>query len=480
MQLRDERMCSAPEGLPFLNGRSRSEETVEGTMCAWLVADGGIQAVGTGDRGTRSNRRSAMAHVMLSAVTVLLVAAGAQAQDRDAKVADLDRKLSNARELAQELQRTIDLLAAELRALREPVTAEPPATPDIVGITTDSVGSGSAGFHEQIVRTDLARDERGDELGGAPELFIQSRYQALPIKDATISEAPTNFELTRMETRWSGRLSPKVGLGFELQYHPAPDGAAFEIINDAFAEYYLSDRVTVRAGQFVKPFGFDIQHSSSDRESPERGIFAGYFFPGQRDRGAMLQAGLGHGVQVYLGAFNGNRFFTDADRRLNYNLRVRKVFAGVPLAAGVSAQLGRQLLADGVSGKGRENLVGVDVQWAWRRLGVRAEWVAGDRPSTLLGLEPDFAPAYRSGARSSGGALFSMVRVTDANHVYGRYDQFNGDPVFGYNVRAFNLGYLRQIGSNSRVGVDYQFKTRLTANDDSLNSRLQVTWNVER
>ena len=194
----------------------------------------------------------------------------------------------------------------------------------------------------------------------------------------------------------------------------------------------------------------------------------------------MLQARLGQGVQVYLGSFNGNRFFTDADRKLNYNMRVRKVFARLPLAAGVSAQIGRQLLPDGVSGGGRENLIGADVQWAWRRLGVRAEWVAGDWPSTLLELEPEFAPAYRPGARSSGGALFSMVRVTDADDVYGRYDQFNGDPVFDYDVRAVNLGYLRRIGNHSRLGVDYQFKTRLTANDDSLNSRLQVTWNVER
>jgi hypothetical protein len=43
---------------------------------------------------------------------------------------------------------------------------------------------------------------------------------------------------------------------------------------------------------------------------------------------------------------------TDADRKLNYNVRVRKVFARLPLAAGLSAQIGRQLLPDGVSGQG--------------------------------------------------------------------------------------------------------------------------------
>ena len=335
-------------------------------------------------------------------------------------------------------------------------------------------------YREQVLRPDLGEDERGHELAIAPELFVQSRFQAFALDGVSVEDAPTNFLLTRMETRWAGRLSPKIGLGFELQYHPAPAGSSFEIVNDAFVEYYPSERVSVRVGQFVKPFGFDIQQSSAERESPERGIFAGYFFPGQRDRGVMLHADVAHGVQLFLGAFNGNRFFADSNRQLNYNARVRKLFDRLPLAAGVSAQFGEQLLPDGVTGNDHEHLVGADVQWAWRRLGVRAEFVTGNRPSTLLDLEPEFAPAFQPGARSSGGTLFSMVRLTGVDQVYGRYDQFNGDPVFGYDVRAVNVGYLRKVGAYSRIGIDYQFKNRVTANDDSLNSRLQLTWNVER
>ena len=76
--------------------------------------------------------------------------------------------------------------------------------------------------------------------------------------------------------------------------------------------------------------------------------------------------------------------------------------------------------------------------------------------------------------------MFSSVRLTGTDQIYGRYDQFNGDPVFGYDVRAFNVGYLRKVGAYSRIGIDYQFKNRVTANDDSLNSRLQVSWNVEK
>ena len=431
-------------------------------------------------RSTQSGVEDAgrrIVRVILAAAALVLLAAPLRAQTQDARVDDLDKRLTEARGQAEALQRTIEALAGELRAIRESAPAASASASAAPAPATEP--DGATAFHEEVVRADLGQDERGEEIAAAPELFVQSRFQALPIDDATVADAPTNFDLTRMETRWSGRVSPKVGLGFELQYHPAPDGASFEIVNDAFVEFYPSDRLTIRAGQFVKPFGFDIQQSSSDRESPERGIFAGYFFPGQRDRGAMITARLGQGFDAVFGVFNGNRFFTDADRRVNYNLRLRKVFDRVPLAAGVSAQVGRQLVPEGVEGKGTQNLIGVDVQWAWRRLGVRAEWVGGDRPSTLLALEPEFAPAYVPGARSYGGAVFSMLRLTDVDRAYARYDQFNGDPVYGYDTRAFNFGYFRRIGAHSRLGVDYQFKDRLTANDDSLNSRLQIIWNVE-
>lgn len=273
-------------------------------------------------------------------------------------------------------------------------------------------------------------------------------------------------------------------MGFEIQYHPAPAGAAVELVNDAFIEYYASSAITVRAGQFVKPFGFDIQQSSSVRESPERGMFAGYFFPGQRDRGVMLTAKLDslgdiwHGTQLFAGAFNGNRFFVDNNRQLNYDLRLRKVFDRIPLALGASVQLGRQLLPDGLRGNNRENLYGADVQWAWKRLGVRAEFVGGNMPSTLLSLQPEFAPAFRPGAHSAGGSVFSSFRVTKQSEVYARYDRFNRDPVSGKNARAFNIGYFRYLSEKSRIGVDYQFKDRVSFNDDLLNTRFQIVWKV--
>jgi hypothetical protein len=99
-------------------------------------------------------------------------------------------------------------------------------------------------------------------------------------------------------------------------------------------------------------------------------------------------------------------------------------------------------------------------------------------PSTLVSLEPEFTPRYRPGAHSAGGAFFADLRITPHSQVYGRYDQFNGDPVSGLNLRAFNFGYLHRLGEHSRMSIDYQYKPRPSFNDDFVNTKLQIVWNV--
>ena len=301
--------------------------------------------------------------------------------DRDRRIAALDRKLSAARESASALQKSIELLATELTSLRAPSSASSP--PPSATEPKDNVAADSdkrKGFGEQIIRPDLGGDERDNKLSARPELFIQSRFQTLPLHGTDITTAPSNFLLTRMESWWSGKISDKVGMGFEIQYHPAPMGAAEEIVNDAFVEYYPSELVTIRAGQFVKPFGFDIQQSSSLRESPERAMFAGYFFPGQRDRGVLVATkldGLGsgwHGAELSAAVLNGNRFFADNNRQLNYDIRFRKVFDTLHLAFGISAQIGTQIIPPGVKGSTSENLYGTDVQWAHGRFGATSHF----------------------------------------------------------------------------------------------------------
>jgi hypothetical protein len=411
----------------------------------------------------------------------------------DKQLKQLEAKLDEALKRLERTQAQVESLTAEVAGLRVQlsqgrIALAAPAVAEAAKVPTPErppLVMAQSAFTERILGLGLGEDERHHVLSPRPEIFIQTRFSTRPQKDATIHDIESNFRVSRIETRWAGRINDRLGLGLEIQYHPAPDGAPEELVNDAFIEYYLSDHATVRVGQFVKPFGFDIQQSSSVRESAERAIFAGYFFPGQRDRGAVLFGNLGFlknsafkNVQYVIGAFNGNRFFVDSNRQLNYLLRLRKQFPTINLAAGVSAQLGHQLLPLGVSSNNNENVFGADVQYARGRFGLRGELVTGNMPSTLLGLEPEFAPAFRLGRHSTGGALLGTYQLAEKHHLYARYDQFNGDPVTGHNVRAFNFGYFRLLGESSRIGIDYQFKNRLSFNDDAINTKLQLTWGI--
>jgi hypothetical protein len=42
------------------------------------------------------------------------------------------------------------------------------------------------------------------------------------------------------------------------------------------------------AGVFNRPFGYEVSYSTSNLESPERATVIQYFFPDERDLGAML------------------------------------------------------------------------------------------------------------------------------------------------------------------------------------------------
>lgn len=423
----------------------------------------------------------------LSLLGLMALSAHAQQLDSSAKLSELERKLDEAASRLEQLNDIMLALRTEIAWIKSGRSNDATKVDSLSVAASFKPRSTPAEaaqreFADRLIAPEIGASEREETLQARPEIFIQSRYSALPIRN-TNGEFEPNFSMTRIETRWAGKVSERVGAGLEIQFHPALDGSAEELVNDAFVEYYLNDHATVRVGQFIKPFGFDIQQSSAMRESPERGIFAGYFFPGQRDRGVMFFGDLNFtplkNAQYFFGAFNGNRFFADNNRQPSYVLRLRKLFHRPELAIGVSAQSGKQILPPGVAGNNDENLIGIDVQYVRGRFGLRGEWMAGNTPSTLLGIEPDLAPGFRPGAKSAAGALFATWRLTDKDHVYARYDQFNRDPVKGYNVRAFNFGYLRYLGEMTRIGVDYQFKNRPSFNDDALNGRFHINWSIE-
>jgi Phosphate-selective porin O and P len=422
--------------------------------------------------------------------------AWAEEQDRDQRIADLQRQLAEAKSGVTVLQKTIEALSEEVQALRKsdsnPAEAAPasPAASSVPAPSKkredpdDSKKSDAHEFATRIIGSENGANEHDNTLEAKPEIFIQTRYSVAPLEGSGSAFDP-NLRLSRIETRWAGKINDRLGAGLEIQFQESVEGSPEKLVNDAFLEYYLSDHATVRAGQFIKPFGFSAQQSSWLRESPERPIFSGYFFPGERDRGVMvfgdfgfLSGGAFKYLQYYVGAFNGNRFFNDSNRQVNYMARIRKIFDKEKLAVGASVQLGKQLLPAGVSGNDNERLFGLDFQFSTGRFGLRGEVLAGNRPSTPAAINPEFFSAFRPGTHSSAGEVSLVYRVAKGRNFYARYNQFNGDPVTGLNIRAFNFGYFLPIGERSRLSFDYQFKNHPSFEDDAINGRFQITWGI--
>ncbi|MCD8179405.1 MAG: OprO/OprP family phosphate-selective porin [Tannerellaceae bacterium] len=79
----------------------------------------------------------------------------------------------------------------------------------------------------------------------------------------------------------------------------------------------------LRAGIFDRPFGYEIDYSSSRRESPERSAIFQMLFPDERDLGAMLilqpskESSL-HALKFQGGLFAGNGIKADVDNRKDF------------------------------------------------------------------------------------------------------------------------------------------------------------------
>ena len=415
---------------------------------------------------------------------VVIVPVLMNAQDRDQRIAALEKQLAEAKNTIAVLQKTVDSLSTDIRALHEPEKQSAKVVTPVAREESGGKTDVAQEFNTRIVGAENASNERDTDFNAKPEIFIQTRYSAAPIEGSGTAFNP-NLRLSRIETRWAGKINERLAAGIEIQFQESVEGSPEKLVNDAFLEYYLNDHATVRAGQFIKPFGFDVQQSSWLRESPERPIFSGYWFPGERDRGVMLSGDLGFlpsaafkDLQYFVGAFNGNRFFNDSNRQVNYMARIRKIFDKEKMAVGASVQLGKQLLPPGVRGNDNERIFGVDFQYAIGRFGLRGEALAGNMPSTSASIEPQFFSAFRPGAHSSAAELLVSYRVVGTHNVYARYNQFNGDPVTGMNIRAFNFGYFFLVGQLSRLSFDYQFKNHPSFEDDSINGRFQITWGI--
>ncbi|MEI7829303.1 MAG: hypothetical protein WCI31_06015 [Prolixibacteraceae bacterium] len=205
-------------------------------------------------------------------------------------------------------------------------------------------------------------------------------------------------------------------------------------------------------GMFARPFGFEINYSSSDREAPERGRMSQILMKSERDLGAMIsfdprrKIGVLNQIKIDVGLFNGQGINASGDYD-NYKDMIARISSkpirfskNITCSFGASALQGGLLqntkyryytgtkngilttLADSTAsnlyGKSPRQYYGADAQLKIKnRVGFsefRAEFVAGQQ----------------SGTNSSSETPYALLTGTD-----------------GYNIRKFSGAYFYYIQS---------------------------------
>jgi uncharacterized coiled-coil protein SlyX len=171
-----------------------------------------------------------------SILFLYMLASVSQAQQSaDERLRDLERKLEQATQRIDRLKDTVQTLRAEIDRIK----AEKSAQQATVSTTQPSVDDAATDFVNRILEPELGANARADKIQAKPEILVQVRYSALPIREAG-SEFEPDFSVTRLETHWAGRVEERLGAGIEIQFHPAIDGSPEELVNNAFLEYYLN------------------------------------------------------------------------------------------------------------------------------------------------------------------------------------------------------------------------------------------------
>lgn len=144
--------------------------------------------------------------------------------------------------------------------------------------------------------------------------YIQAQYQHADSNGAA-TVAGGDFPSQSMNRLMIRRGRLKVAYtgnytGYVLQLDATEKG--FEL-KDAYITLTepLFKTVTLQGGIFYRPFGYEIERSSSLRETPERSRLFQTLFPGERDMGVALEVKSEEGIFSYINAkggwFNGTR-----------------------------------------------------------------------------------------------------------------------------------------------------------------------------
>lgn len=350
--------------------------------------------------------------------------------------------------------------------------------------------------------------------------YIQGQYQ-YGQEDATLKVGDKNEHPDRGFNRIGirrGRL--------KFEYNDGIGTAAVQIdANDkgvSFRDLYIgikdpwTRRSQLTAGVFNRPFGHEVGYSTSGLESPERATIIQYFFPDERDLGAMLtlraaSASPLHFFRLDAGWFAGNSINRETDSRKDF---IGRLGAEKPIGTwgkwgfgtsyyhgyvfnpttNVYEMKGKRFVEREKEATGtymKRQYIGFDGQFsfstAWGTTSLRGETLFGTQPGTASsskspnsGTRPENLPENALFKRPFIGYFFYWVQdigrspfsavlkydVYDPNtklkgDEIGREDSFTSKTDLAQ--RTIGLGAIYRFGKHIRLQAYYEFNRNETS-----------------
>jgi hypothetical protein len=260
---------------------------------------------------------------------------------------------------------------------------------------------------------------------------------------------------------------------YVMQFDVTEKGFGTKDMYIALTEPWLRS-FSVWGGIFNRPFGYEIEYSSSQRESPERSRLFQTLFPGERDLGAKLEFAPKEGPFSFLnakvGLFAGNGINVETDNNKDIIGRVGFTLPfydeNISIDGGVSGYFGKVTLpagktlytlnsaaaatADLTTLNVDRSYVGFDLQLYYDLpliggFSLKGEYISGKQPGTSSSTTSfTAAPAGDIYLRNfSGYYLMYVQNIGDVNQLVVKYDVYDPNTdVSGNEIGAVSAAKL--------------------------------------
>ncbi|MFN8258980.1 MAG: hypothetical protein U0W24_25045 [Bacteroidales bacterium] len=312
--------------------------------------------------------------------------------------------------------------------------------------------------------------------------YIQPQYQVAEVAGAASfnggnfdSLSNNRFMIRRGRMRFDYQRKskedlPSVHIVFQFDF---TDKGAF--VRDFWGRIYDTrfNLLSVTAGIFARPFGYEINLGSSDRESPERGRITQILMKSERDLGLMLsfypqlKSNKLYYLKFDLGVFNGQGLAalskfpqvptTEYDSRKDIIGHI--AFKPYPLKKNVLLSGGASFLYGGLAGANKTIYVG-DSDSTGNfifRADSSINWTGKIRPRQYFGADMQLKFQHKWGATEFRAEYFTGIQTSTSKSTETP-STISNTPLYSRNFNGGIFYFLQNIVNNKhQLGIKYDW-----------------------